>query len=252
MIHLADLTAYLDDLLAARDYDDYAPNGLQVEGRPEVATLITGVTASLALIEQAVERGADALLVHHGWFWRGEAATVTGMKRRRLKALLSHDISLIAYHLPLDGHPSLGNNARLGQRLGFIEQGRFGSGPNGGIACHGRLPTPADLDQLAEQIAATLGRIPTVVSGGPHPISRIGWCSGAAQGAIEQAACLGLDAYLSGEISEPTAHIAREQGIHYLACGHHATERYGALALGNHLAERFGLETTFIDLANPA
>ena len=251
MVKLHELVNYCDDLLDMASYQDYCPNGLQVEGRAELSRIVTGVTASQALIEAALAAGADALLVHHGFFWKGEATVITGMRQRRIKALLSHDLSLLAYHLPLDGHPELGNNARLGRRWGLTPGGRFGPGPNGGIACHGELSAAMSADELRVLVSRDLGREALWIDGGNGQVRRVGWCSGGAQDYIEQAAALGLDAFISGEISERTVHLARELGIHYIAAGHHATERYGVMALGEHLAERFGIDCQFIDIDNP-
>lgn len=251
MVSLTELVQYCDSLLDVASYQDYCPNGLQVEGSAEVGRIVCGVTASQALIDEAVALEADLLLVHHGYFWKGEAAPITGIKQRRIKTLLENNISLLAYHLPLDGHPLLGNNAQLAQRWQLEVEGRFGQGPQGGLAMYASLPEPVALDALARRIAAPLQREPLVIDGGRGPVQRIGWCSGAAQGLIETAAALGLDAFVSGEISEPTVHAARELGIHYLAAGHHATERYGAKALGRHLSECFSLENHFVDIPNP-
>jgi len=251
MISLKELVAHTDGLLDVASFRDYCPNGLQVEGRETVQRLVAGVTASQALIDAAVDAGADALLVHHGYFWKGEDPTVTGIKRRRIQRLLEAGVSLLAYHLPLDAHVALGNNAQLAEVLGLQVEGRFGVGDAGSIAMYGRLPEPVPAGVFAGHVAAALGRAPLLVPGGDHPVSTVGWCTGAAQGYIEAALDLGLDAYLSGEISEPTVHVAREGGIHYFAAGHHATERYGVQALGRHLAERFGLEFQFIDIDNP-
>lgn len=251
MINRDELVAYCDIFLETGAYQDYTPNGLQVAGAETVATLVSGVTASEALIEAAIELRADALLVHHGWFWRGEEPRVIGMKQRRLKRLLCADINLIAYHLPLDGHATLGNNVLLGERLGFRQHGRFGSGPGGGIACHGELTASLSAETLSAQLAAVLGRAPLWLPGGSQPIRRIGWCSGAAQDYLPQAASLGLDAFISGEASERTFHEARELGIHYFAAGHHATERYGVAALGEHLAQKYGLTHHYVEIANP-
>lgn len=251
MAHRAELIAYMDELLESANYQDYAPNGLQVAGREQIGTIVSGVTASRALIDAALEMEADLLLVHHGWFWRGEDPRIVGMKHNRLKQLLCADLNLVAYHLPLDGHPQLGNNARLGELLGFTQTGRFGAGPGGGIACHGSLADSLQAEMLAERLAQRLGREPLLLSGGGHEIRTIGWCSGAAQDYLAQAAALGLDAFISGEVSERTYHEARELGIHYFAAGHHATERYGVEALGEHLAQRYGLTHRFIDIDNP-
>lgn len=251
MITRDELLSYTNTLLNSAAFQDYCPNGLQVEGRAQIRTLVSGVTASQALVDAAVAAGADALLVHHGYFWKGEDPCITGMKQRRLAALLAAEINLLAYHLPLDAHAELGNNAQLGALLGLSIEGWFGQAGGPAIACHTTLPEPLSGAALAQRIAAVLGREPHCISGGEHPIQRIGWCTGAAQGYIEAAAARGLDAFISGEISEPTVHVARECGIHYFAAGHHATERYGIRALGEHLAERFGLKHLHIDIDNP-
>jgi dinuclear metal center YbgI/SA1388 family protein len=243
-----ELTRYLDELLGAARFKDYCPNGLQVEGRGEVRRIVAGVSASQSLVDAAVARDADTILVHHGWFWRGEDGRVTGIRKTRLQALLRHDINLIGYHLPLDSHPEFGNNAQLAKRLGWTAEGRFGEQEIGWI---GRLDAPATLSVLARNIGATLQRVPQVIGDAARPVSRIAWCSGGAQGYFEQAIALGVDAYLSGEISEQTVHLARESGVAYIAAGHHATERYGVQALAAHLAEHFGLECEFVDIDNP-
>ncbi|MDX9766917.1 MAG: Nif3-like dinuclear metal center hexameric protein [Ectothiorhodospiraceae bacterium] len=249
MVKLHELVTFADDLLGAGAFNDYCPNGLQVEGRSEVRRLASGVTACRALIEAAADFGADAILVHHGFFWRGEDARVVGMKRDRLRSLLAQDMSLIAYHLPLDAHAELGNNAQLAQRLGWQTDGTLGSD---GIGLHGRVEGGGvDAAGLADRLERVLGRRPLHIAGGPAMIRTVGWCTGAAQGHIDRAVALGLDAYVSGEISEQTVHVAREAGIHYFAAGHHATERYGVQSFGAHLAERFGLEHRFFDIDNP-
>jgi dinuclear metal center YbgI/SA1388 family protein len=243
-----ELARHADELLEIGRFSDYCPNGLQVEGGRPVRRLASGVTASRAFIEAAVAWGADALLVHHGYFWKGEDARVTGMKRERLRLLLSHDVSLLAYHLPLDAHPELGNNAQLARRLDLRVEGPL---CEDGIGLAGSLPETLDGKALAVRLESALGRVPLWVAGGPARIRRVGWCTGAAQGYIEQAVALGLDAYISGEISEQTVHVAREAGIHYFAAGHHATERDGARALGEHLANVFGFQHEFMDIENP-
>jgi len=248
MILLQELVSYADSYLEAARFQDYCPNGLQVEGRIEVRRLVSGVSACQALLEAAVASQADAVLVHHGYFWRGEDPRVQGMKRHRLAYLLDNDLSLLAYHLPLDAHPECGNNAQFGRLLGLAPAGHFG---DEGIAVHGTLPEAISEVALAEKLTTLLGRECPYISGGKSKISRVGWCTGAAQGFIEQAAALGLDAYVSGEISEQTVHVAREYGIAYFAAGHHATERLGVNALGEHLAAHFGLEHAFIDVDNP-
>ncbi|MBL0208607.1 MAG: Nif3-like dinuclear metal center hexameric protein [Propionivibrio sp.] len=245
------LTRYLDELLDSRRFRDYCPNGLQVEGRAEVQHIVSGVTASLALVDAAITRGADTLLVHHGWFWRGEEGRVTGFRKARLQALLKHDINLIAYHLPLDGHVEFGNNAQLAKHLGWSVEGRFGEQD---IGWFGRLPKPMTLAELATSVAAGLGRAPQVIASGAspeQPMHRIAWCSGGAQSLFELAIAQGVEVYLSGEISEQNVHLARESGVPYIAAGHHATERFGVQALAAHLAERFGLTCEFVDIDNP-
>lgn len=252
MVRLEELVEYTDALLDTARFRDYCPNGLQVEGRREIATLVSGVTASQAFLEAAVEAGADCVLVHHGYFWKNERAVVTGMKRRRIKTLLDHDISLLAYHLPLDAHPEYGNNAALARRLGFHVDGVAGDGPGRDILFYGRPAESAALERLVEHVGRRLGCEPLAVAGSAAPVRSIAWCTGGAQHFIEQALSLGVDAYMSGEISEQTTHVAREEGIHYIAAGHHATERYGPAALGEHLAGRFELAHRFIDIENPA
>ena len=245
------LVEYCEQLLEADRFQDYCPNGLQVEGRGDVTRLVSGVTASQALIDAACEQRADLLLVHHGYFWKGEDPTITGIKRRRVNALLEAGVGLLAYHLPLDAHPELGNNVQLARRLGLLEEGRFGDGHGPELACFGKLEEPGSARELAAHILAVLGREPLVVGEGPAIIESIGWCTGAAQSYLETAARRGLNAFISGEISEPSVHIAREYGIHYFAAGHHATERYGVQALGEHLAAQFGIQHSFIDIDNP-
>jgi dinuclear metal center YbgI/SA1388 family protein len=243
-----ELTHYLDNLLEAARFKDYCPNGLQVEGRDEVQRVVLGVTACQALLDIALARAADAIIVHHGWFWRGEDGRVTGLRKTRLQTLLKHDVNLLAYHLPLDSHPLYGNNAQLASRLGWSVEGRFGEQD---IAWFGRCSRGTPLAALARQMATILQREPQVIGHLDQPIERIAWCSGGAQGYLEQAIALGVDVYVSGEISEQTVHLARESGVAYIAAGHHATERYGVQALAVHLAERFGLDCEFVDIDNP-
>jgi dinuclear metal center YbgI/SA1388 family protein len=251
MVTLKALVDYTNSLLGINRFADYCPNGLQVEGRPQVSRLVSGVTASLALIEAAIEAQADVIVVHHGYFWKGEDATITGMKRKRLQRLLATDTSLLAYHLPLDAHPELGNNAQLAKQLGVECLGCFGDDAGMSLGLHGQLSQPLTGTQLSGLIQDALGRAPLYVPGRPGPIQTIGWCTGAAQSYIDAAVSQGLDAFISGEISEQTVHVARECGIHYFAAGHHATERYGVRALGEHLAGQFGIRHRFIDIDNP-
>ena len=243
-----ELVNYLEGLLQPAKFRDYCPNGLQVEGRTEVTRVVAGVTASQALLDVAVARGADAVLVHHGYFWKGEDGRVTGIRRQRLKTLLDHDINLFAYHLPLDAHLELGNNAQLASRLGWQADGRFGEQD---IAWLGRVGQPTTAGELAAQIALGLARTPLLIGDPQRSIRRLGWCTGGAQGYFEQAVALGVDAFISGEISEQTVHLARESGVAYLACGHHATERYGVAALAAHLNAQCGLACEFVDVDNP-
>ena len=243
-----ELMRYLDELLESARFKDYCPNGLQVEGRPEIRRIVAGVTASQALVDQAVARGADALLVHHGWFWRGEDGRVTGFRKKRLQTLLAHDINLFAYHLPLDGHAEFGNNAQLAQRLDWTVEGRFGEQV---VGWYGRLNESRTLGEVAHRVSAELGREALVIGAQAQQVSRIAWCSGGAQSLFEAALSLGVQAFLSGEISEQHVHLARESGVAYLAVGHHASERYGVEALAAHLAAKFGLDCAFIDIDNP-
>lgn len=245
---LTDLLDYTGRLLQVERWRDYCPNGLQVQGRPEVSRIVSGVSASKALLEAALEAKADLVLVHHGYFWRNEDPRIVGTKHDRLKLLLQHDLNLVAYHLPLDAHPELGNNAQLARLLGFEIEGWFGEQP---IGAYGRLLHPAILDDLGRQIARVLDRAPLLVGDPGRPVHRIAWCSGAAQDYLQQAVGLGVDAFLTGEVSEHTVHLARESGVAFIAAGHHATERYGVRALGDHLASEFGLTHQFIDLYNP-
>lgn len=251
MATLVELVAAADRVLGPERFRDYCPNGLQVQGRDSVGLLVSGVTASFALLEAAVAAGADAILVHHGYFWKSEAPAIVGMKRKRLQLLLQNDVSLLAYHLPLDAHPELGNNAQLARRLGFRITGGLQAvaDPIGNI---GELGSPMTAEALVADIGQRLGRAAQLISGGSHSIKTIAWCTGAAQSYIEEAAALGVDAFLSGEISEPTVHGARELGIHFIAAGHHATERYGVQALGDYLAKQLGISHRFIDIDNPA
>jgi dinuclear metal center YbgI/SA1388 family protein len=251
MIDRQQLLEAFDALLGPERFRDYGPNGLQVEGRAGVGRLVSGVTASKALIESAVAHGADAIFVHHGLFWRGQDGRVTGWMKQRLALLLAHDISLFAYHLPLDAHPELGNNAQLGRQLGWVATRRFGEQELGMVGARADGGRFADADALAAHVRERLGRAVTCVDGG-RPIRRIAWCTGGAQGYFEAAIAAGADAFVTGEISEPQAHYARECGVTFLAAGHHATERYGAPAVAAHVAAAHGLEHRFIDIDNPA
>ena len=243
-----ELISYLNALLEIQHFKDYSPNGLQVEGRSDVKRIVAGVTASQALIDAAIDREADALLVHHGWFWRGEDARVTGFRKARMQSLLKHDINLFAYHLPLDAHSEFGNNAQLALHFGWQTKGRFGEQDLGWV---GSIATPQTLATLTQKIASVLQCEPLTIGENNRLVQRIAWCSGGGQGYFEQALSLGVDAYLSGEISEHTVHLARESGVPFIAAGHHATERFGVQALSRHLQQEFGLECDFVDIDNP-
>ena len=243
-----DIESCLQALLQPDTFKDYGPNGLQVEGRAEVRRIASGVTASLAFIEAAIAAGADTLLVHHGLFWRGQDGRLTGWLAARVRRLMAANINLFAYHLPLDAHAELGNNAQLGRQLGWSADARFGEQALGFIAATAAT-TP---EALAQQVCQRLGRAPLLVPGDGRALRRIAWCTGGAQGYFEAAIAAGADAFLTGEISEPQAHLARETGVAFLACGHHATERYGAPAVAAHVAAQFGLAHQFIEIENPA
>jgi len=241
------LAEYLEHLLSVNRFADYCPNGLQVAGQDEIIKIISGVTACQALLDVAAEKQATAVLAHHGYFWRGEDPCVVGVKRERLATLLKHDINLFAYHLPLDAHPIYGNNAQLGKQLDF----RVTEILDDGLFYIGELTQAQTAVQLQQHIAQTLNRQPQLVQGRESKIKTIAWCTGGAEDFIDKAAQYKVDAYLSGEISERTFHLAKELQIDYFAAGHHATERYGVQALGEHLAKEFKLSVEFIDIANP-
>jgi len=241
-----------DELLQPDRFKDYGPNGLQVEGAPAIARIVSGVTASRALIEAAIAARADAVFVHHGLFWRGQDGRVTGWLKQRLALLLAHDINLFAYHLPLDAHPELGNNAQLGMKLGLVALSRFGEQDLGFLGQRADGGSFADSEALAAHVEASLARPVVRVEGGARPVRTIAWCTGGAQGYFEGAIAAGADAFITGEISEPQAHYARECGVSFLACGHHASERYGAPAVAGHVAAQLGIEHRFIDIDNPA
>lgn len=248
MVRINELTHYTQQLMQVERFKDYCPNGLQVEGRSEIRKIVSGVTASMALLEQAHLAGADLVLVHHGYFWRNEDPKVIGMKRRRLGFLLNHDLNLMAYHLPLDAHPEFGNNVQLGKLLGFNAQAYDGQAS---LIAQCELDSSISVSDLMHLIESRLKRAPMLIGEATRMVKKIAWCTGAAQSYIEEAAALGADVFISGEISEQTMHQALEMGIAYIAAGHHATERYGVQALGTHLASKFGLKHEFIDIDNP-
>ena len=247
-MQLIELRDYIGSLLAVSHFRDYSPNGVQIEGKAVVNRIATGVTASQAVLEAATAWGADAIIVHHGYFWRNEEAPITGIKKHRIAHLLRHDISLLAYHLPLDAHSELGNNAQLAGRLGMTIQGHFGEQD---IACYGTLKQPQGLRQLSRNIEHVLQRTPQVFGRANSEITRIAWCSGGGQSYFEQAVALGVDAFLTGEISEQNVHVAQETGVAFIAAGHHATEKFGVQALGAYLAAQVGIEHCFFDQDNP-
>jgi dinuclear metal center YbgI/SA1388 family protein len=252
MCERAEFLRTLDNLLQPERFKDHGPNGLQVEGRAQVAKIVSGVTASRALIEAAIAARADTIFVHHGLFWRGQDGCVTGWLKQRLALLLAHDINLFAYHLPLDAHPALGNNAQLGLQLGLVVQSHFGEQD---LGCLGRRADDRPFEsahELAAHIQMALGRSVALVAEENQSIRKVAWCSGGAQSYFEAAIAAGADAFITGEISEPQAHYARECGVAYLACGHHASERYGAPAVAAHVAAQLGLAHEFIDIDNPA
>jgi dinuclear metal center YbgI/SA1388 family protein len=247
------LTATFNQLLQPERFKDYGPNGLQVEGRAEIKKIVSGVTASLALIEAAIERNADAIFVHHGLFWRGQDGCVTGWMKQRLQKLLAHDINLYAYHLPLDAHPTWGNNAQLGQVLGLtpLESGEFGRFGEQDLGWLGQTSL-SHHEALVEHVILKLNRPIVGIESSRNAIKKVAWCTGGAQGYFEAAIAAGADVFITGEISEPQAHYAREMGVGYIACGHHASERYGAPAIAAHVAAQLGIAHEFVDIDNPA
>lgn len=247
-MHRDELARYLDGLLDIARFRDYCPNGMQVEGRAEVHRVVTGVTASEALLDRAIDHGADALLVHHGYFWRGEDPRIVGIRRNRIAKLLGAGITLFAYHLPLDAHPEIGNNAQLAKRLGLAREALAGEQE---LVSIGRIGAATTLARFASHVESVLGRVPLVIGDVSRTVERVAWCTGGAQGYFETAAALGVDLYLTGEISEQHVHLARETGVAFIAAGHHATERFGVQALGAHLEAQHGLEVMFIDIDNP-
>lgn len=248
---LKEVLAHLNDYLQVNDIQDYCPNGLQIEGGETISKIVGGVTASKALIDSAIAKNADAILVHHGYFWKGEDACIKGIKRARIAALLKHDISLIAYHLPLDIHPVVGNNIQLAKRLGLDYIGPLEPLARRSIGIVTELDKAMSASDFQVHLSSILGRDALHIGNGDRLIKRVGLCTGAAQGMIEQAVALNLDAYISGEISEPTFHIAQETGISYYSAGHHATEREGVKALGDYLKTQFAIDFEFVDISNP-
>ncbi len=251
MILLKELTEYLDFSMETQKFSDYCPNGLQVEGSEEISKIATGVTASQALLEAASDWGASAILVHHGYFWRGESSRLLGYKRKRLNTLLKNEISLFAYHLPLDAHPEFGNNVCFGRMLGIEEHQPLFKCSSDGLGSVGELASETSVGNLVSHIREFTDREPLLIGEPNSIVRRIAWCTGAAQSNIDAAISVGADVYVSGEISEQTYHIAKEEKITYIAAGHHATERYGVKALGEHLEDRFSIEHKFIDIVNP-
>lgn len=251
MVSARKLVHYCDELLDSALYRDYCPNGLQVQGAEEITQLVTGVTASEALIDAAIAQNADAILVHHGYFWKGESQVITGMKYQRLRKLLNHGINLIVYHLPLDGHAQFGNNVQLAGVLDISVDDRFDLADGSPLGFMTHFAEPQAGMVFKDHITTALRREPLYIPGTSQPIKKLAWCTGGAQDAIEIAHEQGADGFLTGEVSERTVHFARENQMHFFAAGHHATERYGVKALGEHLGEQFNLEHTFIDIDNP-
>ena len=253
MIDRDQLVKFLNNELQSEKIRDYCPNGLQVEGKANISRIVTGVTASQALLDAAVAVNADAILVHHGYFWKNETAQVTGIKKKRLQTLLCHDINLLAYHLPLDVHPTLGNNAQLGLLLNAENITAVAAAEPNGVLMQGELAAVLSAEHIAQQLENTLGRkVLLHAIDNSAAVSKLAWCTGGGQGYIEQAAAAGAQLFISGEVSEQTIHLSRELGIHFIAAGHHATERYGVKALGEFIARQLGLEVQFIDIDNPA
>jgi len=252
MISREQLLSVLENTLKPNQIKDFCPNGLQVEGCNNISKIVTGVTASQALIEAAVAADADALLVHHGYFWKGESQVITSIKRNRIKALLDADINLIAYHLPLDIHPTLGNNAQLAKLFGIDNMRGLETGSGPSVPVRGEFSDNQTVASVAAIIEQQLGKKPLVEGAADKVIKTVAWCSGGGQGYIELAGELGIDAFISGEVSEQTIHLAREYDIAFFAAGHHATERYGAKALGEYLASELDVNVEFIDIDNPA
>lgn len=245
---LSALNTYLTEILQPARFNDYCPNGLQVEGRQDVLKIVTGVTASQALINEAAKRNADAILVHHGYFWRGEPLEIVGIKKRRIQTLLQHDINLFAYHLPLDAHPEFGNNVMLGKQLNLAVDAWLDDKQ---MVAKAILPSPVTLEYLYDLIKTKLDRTPQLIAGSKTSIQTVAWCTGAAQQYIDVAIAADVDVFISGEISEQTVHAVRESNTAYIAAGHHATERYGIQALGEHLSKQFNLAHEFIEIDNP-
>ncbi|MDU0810504.1 MAG: Nif3-like dinuclear metal center hexameric protein [Burkholderia sp.] len=241
------LELHLNKILEIERFKDYCPNGLQVEGKKEIEKIVTGVTASIALLDKALKLEADAVLVHHGYFWRNEVPTITGRKYNRLKRLLENKINLFAFHLPLDAHPILGNNSQLGKKLDLIGKLHFGDDNLGWIAI---LSIPVTLGYFIEKVERVLGRKPLFFGNIDMQLRRIAWCTGAAQSYFDAAIDAGADVFLTGEASESIMHIADESGVAFISAGHHATERYGIQALGDYLSKNFNLKHIFIDIPN--
>lgn len=246
MIEINTLTQYCNQLLNIENFNDYCPNGLQIEGKEQIHKIVTGVTANQALIDAAIEQQADIILVHHGFFWKGEAPQLSGIKYQRIKSLIEHKIALLAYHLPLDAHPELGNNILLAKALKLQN---IQLPDKNSLILSGEI-TPVTGSILKQQLFECCHHQAIHIDSA-QPIKKVAICTGAAQSYIQQAIEMGADAYISGEISESTVHIARENHIHYFAAGHHATERFGVRALGEHLAEHFNLTHQFIDISSP-
>ena len=251
MTKLQDIIQWCDQTLKSSEFKDYAPNGLQIEGKTEVRKILAAVTASQDAIDAAIRENADLLLVHHGYFWKGEAYPITGMRGKRIKSLIQHDISLLAYHLPLDSHPSLGNNAAIADLLKLERIEALDPSERHPIGNIGYLNQPMPVEEFKKFVSEKLKFDVTHLPADKNMIEKVGFCTGGAQDFIVKAAEQGCDAYISGEVSERTFYEAKELGIHYFACGHHATERYGVQRLGQAISEQFDIEYVYFELNNP-
>lgn len=248
MVDTQTLLRWCDEQLAVAQFKDYAPNGLQVEGRTEIGKIVCAVTASQAAIAFAVAEKADLLLVHHGLFWKSEPVGIVGWKKQRIATLLAHDINLAGYHLPLDAHAQWGNNAQLAKRMGWVVQGQAGEQD---LLMLGALPQPQSVAGLASHLVSELGREPLVLGDKTKTITRLAWCSGGAQSFFQTAIDFGVDAFVTGEVSEAQYHLAQETGVVFMGAGHHATERYGVQALAQAINAQFGIDYVFFDQPNP-
>lgn len=244
MVNNIVLEKYLSEYLSASSFSDYCPNGLQIEGRPDISKIVTGVSANQDLIERAIDEQADALLVHHGFFWKNESAVITGIKKNRIKALLDNHINLFAYHLPLDAHPVIGNNIQLALRFNIQNPQPIGET----LVWQGEVD--ASLHEVVQSVINVTSRAPLAFGNKDKKIKKITWCSGGAQSYIEHAINIGADCFITGEVSEQIPAICKENDIAFISAGHHATERYGVQALGQHISQKFELDCQYVDIDN--